>query len=199
MYEHNPRRAAQLLEELGYARGPDGAFRDAANQSLSVEMRTTAQLQVQTKAIFPVANYWQGIGVNVDTVLVPIQRITDREYRATFPAFELITAGNSLTSSRIKLFHSVNTARSENGFQANGNYARYINPELDSLIDRYAATIPKAERLQVLGQIARHQSENLSLLPLFHTVGPTIAAARLKDLRPGVGNLPWNAYEWSVS
>jgi len=199
MYEHDPRRAAQLIGELGYTRGADGMFRDSSAQPLAIEMRTTAQFQVQTKTLFPVAAYWQGVGVSVDSVVVPIQRITDREYRANFPAFELITAGNTLTSTRVKLFHSSNTARAENGYQANGNYARYVNPAFDAMLDRFAAAIPRAERMQALAQIVQHQTENLTLLPLFHAVNPTITSERASGFKPGVGNIPWNAHEWNVT
>jgi len=39
----------------------------------------------------------------------------------------------------------------ENRFQVTGNTPRYRSPVLDALVDRYVVTIPRAERLRVLG------------------------------------------------
>ncbi len=39
-YDFDPRRAAQLIENLGYTRGPDGIERDVTGQRLSMELRT---------------------------------------------------------------------------------------------------------------------------------------------------------------
>src|SRR5207248_6581696 len=38
-YDYDPRRAAELLEGLGFTRGADGGYRDTAGQRLGVEIR----------------------------------------------------------------------------------------------------------------------------------------------------------------
>ena len=38
-YEYDPRRAAQIIQDLGYAKGPDDMFRDGGGQPLAVEIR----------------------------------------------------------------------------------------------------------------------------------------------------------------
>ena len=38
------------------------------------------------------AEAWKRLGVDVEPNMIPAQRISDREYRAQFPAFEMISA-----------------------------------------------------------------------------------------------------------
>src|SRR5262249_26262319 len=62
-YEYDPRKAEQMLLDLGYVKGTDSYFRDAAGQRLAVELRTTSQIDIQTPAQLAVADSWQRLGV----------------------------------------------------------------------------------------------------------------------------------------
>src|SRR5581483_3048158 len=68
-YPYDPRAAARAIEELGYAKATDGFVRDASGVVLSVELRTGG-LEVAQKALFPVRDAWQQVGVKVETVVV---------------------------------------------------------------------------------------------------------------------------------
>ncbi len=199
-YEHDPRRAAQALEALGYARSSDGALVDTSGQRLAVSIYTTIQNDIHPKTTAAVADYWKAIGVAVEQNIIPIQRAQDREYRAQYPSFELVQTGNGLTAREVRRFHSASTPLIENRFQISGNNARYRHPELDSAIDRYLTTIPRTERIQALGDIVRHQSENLPNLPLIFFVSPTLVANRLQNIvSRGEGfTEAWNAHEWDI-
>jgi len=54
--------------------------------------------------------------------------------------------------------HSSRTALPQNNFRVPGagNVGRYTNVELDALLDSFFVTIPKQERLEVLGRILHH-------------------------------------------
>jgi peptide/nickel transport system substrate-binding protein len=198
-YDYDVRRASQLIEEMGFAKGVDGMYQDASGRRLAVELRTTAQREHHMKALYPVADNWQRLGVATETLVVPIQRIPDREYRTTFPGFELVGGSNGINSKDIKKYHSASAARTENGYRVAGNNARYMSPEFDALIDRYVATIPRQDRLEVLRQIVHHQTDQVTVIGLFYQLRPTIVADRVLDVTPGhqSGNQAWNAHEWS--
>src|SRR5207247_1610200 len=104
-YGYDPRQAAQLIEGLGYSKHTDGFYYDAGGQKLSVQIYTTVQNDIHPKSTATVADYWQRLGVGVEQVLIPIQRAQDREYRATFPAFELVETTNALTPGDIRRLH----------------------------------------------------------------------------------------------
>jgi peptide/nickel transport system substrate-binding protein len=193
-YAYDPRRAAELLEELGYAKRADGAYRDAAGQRLEVEVRNgpTDELAKTGAAI---VDYWQRLGVAATADRIPAQRMSEFEYLATFPGFFVLgsTTGNprSLHSSRVRL--------PVNSFRASGWY-RYVNPELDDLIDAYYRTVPMPERTQVLEKIAHHVADQIIVVGLNYSVTAAGVSERLLNVStqwPGF-QITWNANEWDV-
>jgi peptide/nickel transport system substrate-binding protein len=190
------RRAAQLLEELGYSRGADGGWRDASGNRLAVQIRGTTVLDILPKATLSVADYWQRFGVTVESD-IRSSRALDREQQATFPAFNL----NRQTGSTRFLpnLRSTQARLPENSF--NGlNVARYMDPDMDSLIDRYVTTIPIAERAQTVAEIMRRITGDAIWLTLFFDTEPALIANRLVNVHPRGedSNHAWNAREWDV-
>src|SRR6266581_3507527 len=109
-----------------------------------------------------VADYWQRLGIEVEPVPIPQQRANEREYRATFPAFELLQNPNDLKG--LIRYDGSRSPLPENNYQVVGNYSRYMNPELDALIDKYFVTISPAERVQTVGRIVHHTTDQVTLI-----------------------------------
>jgi peptide/nickel transport system substrate-binding protein len=198
-YEHDPRRAAQLLEGLGYAKGEDGLLRDVQGQPLALELRTTGHREIAVKATFPVQHYWSQQGVTVEPNVIPIQRVSDIETQATFPAFLLVRTGYGI--DRIWSFHSAEARIAEKNYNGRNN-GRYMNPELDAIIDRYWVTIPANERMSLTGQILHHITDQVALLPLFYDMDIMLTSNRLRgpedSLRGDSSAQAWNAHLWDV-
>ncbi|MBM2812394.1 MAG: hypothetical protein HW416_3153 [Chloroflexi bacterium] len=198
-YPYDPGRAVRSIEGLGYQKGADGSFRDAAGQKLSVELRTSQGDDLQEKAMFSTADYWEQLGVGVEQHFVVPQRARDREYRATFPGFDVKRNPNDLRG--LRGLHSSLTALPENNFLANGNNSRYVSPEFDALIDGVFSTIPKAERTEILGRAIAHIAEHLNLMGLFYNIDPMLIPNRLTNVMPATGSrssASWNAYQWDL-
>jgi len=191
-YEYNPRRAAQLLEELGYARAGDGGYRDPGGGRLTVPLHTTITA-INQKATLAVADGWQRAGIGVETTTIPLQRQSDREFMFTLPAFHLIRVGRSARS--FQSFHGSESPLPENNFSGS-NRGRYQSPELDALIDRFLVTIPRHESLRVLGQIIHHETDQLVVMRVFFDPEATMIGSRLRNVPAGT---PWNAHEWEAS
>jgi peptide/nickel transport system substrate-binding protein len=196
-YEYDPRRAMQIVEGLGYARGQDGFFRDAAGQRLSLEFRTITT-DINQKAMFAIADDWQRAGIATETVVIPTQRATDLEYRANFPAVELLRQPDNLRGM-VRL-HGSEARTADKGFTGTNN-ARYMNPELDVLIDRYLSTIPETERTQVIGQVVHHMTDQVVVMGMFFDGQPVLVSNRIVGVGPGSGEFTvqtWNAHQWDV-
>lgn len=192
-YPFDTPRSQQLIQGLGYGRGSDGFVRDASGQRLTVEIRTSQGDDLQEKSLFAAAAYWQRAGVAVDHALVTPQQAEGREYRATFPGFDVRRQpGDRRFLQRV---HGSKTPLPENNFVGN-NYARYRNAEFDALIDRYFVTIPQDQRSQVLGQIVQQMTDHVVILTLFFQTSPIMVANRLSGLTgPAQG---WNVHEWDI-
>jgi peptide/nickel transport system substrate-binding protein len=191
-YEYDPRRATQMIEGLGYARGADGFFQESPGQRLSVELRTLSSFDSSVKVLFPVADYWQRAGVGVETLVVPEQRQADREYRATRPGFDVPRSPRDLSRH-----HSKDIPLPENSFRG-ANRARYGHPDLDRMIDTYYATIPWPERMAALRGVVQHMTDQVTVIGLFFDVTPAMIGNRLSNVHAGPeGTQTWNAHEWA--
>ncbi len=198
-YDYDPRKAAQVLEGLGYSRGGDGLLRDQQGQPLVMELRATGHREIAVKATFPVAHYWSQLGITVEPSIIPIQRVSDIETQATFPAFLLVRQGYGF--DRVWSFHSAEARVAEKNYNGRNN-GRYMNPELDAIIDRYWVTIPWNERMEVTGQILSHLTDQVTVLPLFYDMDIMLSSNRLLNadhvLRVDGAAQAWNAHEWDV-
>lgn len=181
-YDYDPRRAIQMIEGVGYSRGPDGIFRDPAGQTLSVELRSS-QMSINQKARLAVGDYWKQIGVDVEHHVYPPARQREQPYRATFPGFQLNR--NPVDLDIVSRFHSSQLATETTGWR--GEDSGYQNSQYDALYERYAVTIPLAERQQLLGQIARHLGENLPLLGLFYDTEPLALKDKMLNVAVPIG------------
>ncbi|MPZ15022.1 MAG: hypothetical protein GEU73_11465 [Chloroflexi bacterium] len=198
-YDYDPRMATQLIEELGYVRGTDGAFRDAGGQRLSVELRTSPEQDIQQKSVLSVADQWQRAGIGVEPVVMAAQRTREREYVQTFPSFMLYRQPNDPNLLLVRLT-SDQTPLPENDFVGR-NHPRYRNPEFDTLIDRYFTTIARPDRTQVLGQIVQHTTDRLTLMGLFYDTEPILIGNRLGNVtaaKASASTPVWNVLDWDV-
>jgi ABC-type transport system substrate-binding protein len=173
-------------------------YRDPSGQRLSVEVRTTSQDELWVKLTQAVADDWQRSGVASEQLVVPIQRVRDAEYRATFPAFEILGTPNDLAG--IPSLHSRVTRLPSNNF-AGSNYSRMMDPAFDALIERWQATIPRAERTRALGDVLFEISARLNAMPLVYNVRPVALASRLQGGTPGTApdsSQAWNVQTWDL-
>lgn len=194
-YEFDLRRAGQLIEEVGYRRGPDGVYRDAANQPLVVEIRTTSGDDFRDKLMFAVADQWKQAGVGAETVVIPRQRAEDREYRANRPGFEMVRQPNDMGEGALRRFTGKEAALPENDYRAQ-NRTRYMSPDLDDAIERYLTTIPIPERLNYARRIVAHVSENLVIMGITYNVEAMLISNRLSNVDATLDTR--NGYEWDL-
>jgi peptide/nickel transport system substrate-binding protein len=197
-YEYDPGEAVRLIEEIGYIRGSDGAFRDAGGGRLGVNIQSTAQLDIHPKTMYPVADYWQRVGVAVETGLTPAALVSNREHRATFPSFSL--AQNPDDKSSLANYHGSGVPVAENSYIGN-NKPRYRSTELDGLLDEYHVTIPQLPRARVLSRIVGHMTDQLVVMGLFYGVEPTMVTNRVENVGPRIQDSTQarNAHEWRLS
>ena len=193
-YPYDPRIAAQMIDGLGYRRGGDGAYRDAAGERLVVELRSHGS-PIGEKTVIAVADLWTRLGVTTDPVIVTEARMRDREYAATYPGYSILKQNDA--PDAVTRFHSKQALMPETRFVGT-NYPRYMNPEFDALIERYSLTIPFDERMQVLRQLARQLHDEAIVQALFYDPDITVTNARLQNVGAWSSSV-WNITGWDVT
>jgi peptide/nickel transport system substrate-binding protein len=197
-YEFDPRKSAQLIEELGYRKGADGIYRDASDQRLHLEMRTSEGLDIQVKTNFAAANAWQKIGIATEPLISSVEQGRDREWSATYTGLRIQRSPN--TFEELKRYRIVQIPTPENQFVGQ-NAPRYASPELTDLIERYFVTVPRDQRNQVLGDIVHIMSDQLVLMGMFYNILAVVTGKRVKNVTPAAvmgSNQTWNAHLWDL-
>jgi peptide/nickel transport system substrate-binding protein len=179
-YAYDPARSLQMLENLGYTRGADGKLQDRSGQKLAFQIRTSQGDVTQEKGMFASADDWARLGVEVERFLVPPQRASDAEFRATYPAFDLKRQAGTMDYA--KSFHSRGIALPANNYLVSGNNSRYSRPEMDVAIDRYFTTVPWDQRMEVGRQIVNMLSDDVGWIGLYHLVAPGLIPSRVSGM-----------------
>jgi len=140
-YPYDPRRAAQLIEGLGYVKGAEGSYRDSTGQELKAPVWGGSGTDTTQRTTLAVADYWKRIGAGGEPYITPSG--LDRSVVPSRPGFLVSTLKTEID----RRFTSPEARLPENRFTGSSN-SRYMNPEYDALVDRYFLTVPRQERLQ---------------------------------------------------
>jgi peptide/nickel transport system substrate-binding protein len=194
-YAFDQNRAAAMFQGLGYAKGSDGFLRNnATGQRLEqIEFRTTGEQVFQVRMLAAMSDYFKNVGLDINQVVVPQERTSDRVYRITNPGLEELQFGYG-PSTLVNFMHSSLIPTPANGY-AQGNYPRYSNPRWDGLLEKYAVAIQPAERKQVLTDIMVYLSDELMDMSIIYGVTVQFASKRLTV--PEVNPI-WTAESWDV-
>lgn len=198
-YDYDPRRAAELIEGLGHRKGPDGLYRDPTGTQLVLEIRTTQGDIQQERSMFATADNWQRVGLASEPVVVASARRGDDQYRATFPGFDLRRNPHRPDTMRTYL-HGSQAPLPERNYRGN-NYGRYLNPELDAIIDLHDRTIPRQERWDILGRAVNFVTDQVVVFGLFYDVEVTVTSSRMRNVltRAAQRGEAWNVHAWDVA
>jgi peptide/nickel transport system substrate-binding protein len=191
-YDYDPRRAAQVIDSLGYAKAADGLYRDAAGERLEVELRTSATRDVSNKSVLAIGDFWQRAGVTTAVSITPAALARDAEYRVSFPGFEL--AQNPNTVMGLDGYGPDPTGALRKGRNS------YRHPDFDGAIGRLFVTVSAPERIPILRQIVSHMTGNATVMGIFYGADPFLIGKRLSYVSPGnqEARMAWNAQLWDV-
>src|SRR5205807_1159109 len=158
--------AAALFREAGWSRSDDGILRTGEGERFDLDLRTTEEIQ-NTKEVAIIADAWKAAGIRTSIEVIPRALQNDQEYRAKYPGI-----GFSATSIEPEWLAKWQTdlIASEANRWRGGNRGAYSRPEFDAMYRQYITTIDPAQREQVLVQLLKFASEDVTYLPLYYQV-----------------------------
>ena len=179
-YEFNPAKANQLLDEAGYKKGPDG-FRF----KLFIDPTQPSGPPKQTGEYFVQALAKVGIKAELRTqdFATFIKRVfTDRDFDI---AIEGMSNLYDPTVGIQRLYWSKNF---KPGVPFT-NGSRYVNPEVDRLLETAAVEVDAKKRLQLFNEFQTLVVKDLPTLDIVTPSVITIYDKRVKNLKLGVEDL----------
>ncbi len=196
-YKFDPSRAAQLMSEAGWTKGPDGVFRSATAGAFKIAVATSNEGSNPQEAAV-VASQLSAAGLSADPAPY-FQTVANRNEQAmNFPG-SLIKPWNFSISSPGSLRQS-QMGSAQNGW-VGVNYGGYINPPYEDQFRLYANELDTAKRQEALFQIVKVIDEQLPVLPIFYV--PQVFAFRKGLNGPGMtayvqAGSTWNVSSWDI-
>lgn len=197
-YDHDPRRAQEVLAAAGWRRGVDGLYLNAAGERITIPIWTTSGEQNEQELAI-ISDNWKAIGVNVEQVVLPSAQTRNNELRASFPSFDTTAIPVTFENTTQRVYGP--TCPSEGSRWAGGNRGCYVNPEMDRLIDTLTTTIDPADQRRIYRDVVKLQTEDLPVLPLYFNVQVTVFREGVLgvkgDTKPRT-SVTWNVAEWDI-
>jgi ABC-type transport system substrate-binding protein len=140
-----------------------------------------------------VADNWKAVGVAAIQSKLPIPR--DRQVEALQPGV-IVTSPKGyevpyVDSSRI---YAGNISTAANRWTGR-NRGGYVNPQVDSLIERLALTIDPRQTIPLHRQLLQEALGDVALMPIYFDVDAIATAPGVKGPRGGT-YVEWNFFEW---
>jgi peptide/nickel transport system substrate-binding protein len=193
-YPYDPRRADQLMQEAGYAKGADGFFASPAAGRFTVEVKTNAATDNESEVSI-LASTWRQAGFDVQEAILPAAQAQNAEARSTFSG--MYTNSQNCCESAMLGLVSSGAPSAENRWSG-GNRSGYANPEYDALIDSFTRTLDRGERETQMTQLVRLLTEDVQSITMFIRAQGWAHVSELRGVvvAPPEGNMSWNIDKW---
>jgi peptide/nickel transport system substrate-binding protein len=196
-YPYDPRRAEQLMNELGYTKGSDGIFTSPSEGRFQFEVRGVSGGQEEQDTTI-VSNFLKSNGFDATILLLPSSsRAVDDRMKGTFP-------GLTLNNNTLQRGLGLNKWLTSNiGSPADnwvgGNRMGWSNPEFDRVYNIWATTLDRTESTNAMIQLMRIFTEELPSPPLYFNFQVVAHNGALRGPQPITPDSTrfGNVHEWS--
>ncbi len=194
-YPYDPNRAAQLLGEVGWTKGPDGMLRNAAGQGFPFEVRDNAPETGDTLAFIDMLR--KG-GADAFLYTIPANAVDRGKQRAESQG---VRVGGGAISDEMMIQLTSKEVRAESNNWSGLNQGGYTNPAVDQAYGRFLVEFDVAKRNEIYADFHKLLMDQMLRIPWYYG---SSAIAYKKSLK-GPGILPsaipvqsWNIHEWDI-
>jgi peptide/nickel transport system substrate-binding protein len=183
-YGFDPARAGALLDEAGWRLGQDGLRRNAAGETLRIELMTTAGNRTRELVQQVAQGQWRQLGI--DTVIrneparVFFGETTSKRRFTGLALFAWISSPENVPRSTL---HSQEIPSEANGWSGQ-NFTGYRNPRMDELLEAIEVELDRDKRAALWHELQRIYATDLPALPLFFRADPHVWPKWLQGVTP---------------
>jgi len=198
-YRYDPARAAILLEAAGWHAEGGEIRRNAAGQTLSLELMTTAGNRTRELVEQVLQSQWRRIGVDISIKNEPARVLfgeTVPHRRFDMAMYAWISAPENVPRS---ILYSSEIPDAANGF-AGQNASGFKSAEMDRLIDALEVELDRDKRTALWAEAQRLYATELPSLPLYFRSDVFILPKWLSGIRPTGNQSPTTLWitDWAA-
>jgi peptide/nickel transport system substrate-binding protein len=195
-YPYDPVRAAELLQQAGWTRRGD-VLADVGGQAFGLDLRTTQGRDNETEANVMAADLSK-LGMQMSQSVVPQSRISDTEFRVTFPGIN-VTATLLDVPASMNLGHSEQCAVAERRY-VGVNRGCWKHADYDRLFITASSSLDSREREAAAIEGLRIITEEVGVFGLsYSSEGIAVRHGLIgpgQHWPPQVGTT-WNVHQWT--
>ncbi len=183
-YPQDVERARALLEEAGFALGPDGVRVDADGRRLAFEFHTTAGNRGRELVQQFLQAQWAEIGIEASIRNLP-PRVLFAEHlsRRQFTGMALFAWTSAPENPPKTILHSTMIPAATNAWSGQ-NYTGYTSAEMDALIEAIEVELDRERRAELWVRLQQLYATDLPALPLYFRANAHIWPTWLEGVRP---------------
>lgn len=190
-YPYDLRRSEQLMGEAGLVKASDGFYASAAEGRFNLEVRYDARSETEREVAVLVEG-WRRAAFDAQELVFRAERLTDGEFRASFPA--LLWGG----PGEIRKLASNAIPTPQNRWVGT-NRGSWSSPEYDRLFEAFNVTLDPQERTRQVAQMMRLVSDELPVFTTYNSVDTIAYVAALRGISQAPTTIEtWNIYEWEL-
>jgi peptide/nickel transport system substrate-binding protein len=194
--EFDPKKAAAMLDQAGWVRGPDGIrVKNGVRLSFTNSTVTGNQLRAQTQQL--IADDFKKIGVEMQIKnLVAAVLWADFWRNSEFDS--LLTAPTYTIASDPDVTHRFGSGAIPKETKTGSNVSQYKSPGVDALLAKGRQEYNVAKRKEIYAKVQELIMDDLPFLPLFNSVEIEGTKVGLDGYASNVNTLAnsWNASSW---
>ena len=200
-FEHNPQKAAELLEEAGWIDSNGDGVREKDGVELRLVFLTSIQ-PLRQAAQEQVKKDLESIGfavelkqVDASIFLGPPKDTTDtrRQFYTDLEEFAFSNKSPDPTAY-MAAWVCDQAAQKENDWSL-PNWSRYCNPEFDTLFHQATGGLDPGKRVELFVRMNELLIEDVAVIPLVNTRQPMALSVDLK----GYDSTPWDVEVWKIA
>ncbi|HEY6875111.1 MAG TPA: ABC transporter substrate-binding protein [Candidatus Dormibacteraeota bacterium] len=204
-YKFDPAKAQSLLQQAGYTKGSDGIYADSSGHKLSFSIIDIAGYTDWVASVQVIQDNLKQVGIELKADNLDSQAYFDKLFNGDFQlAYGSVNTspGPSPYYELRNTLHSGTTA--DIGQPAAGDYGRYKNSSVDSLLDSFGSTTDSSKQHDIIKQVEAAMLEDVPVIPV--TEGVAWYQYSTKDFAgwptkddPYAAPAPWNLPDWEIT
>ena len=166
-YKLDVNKSDSLLKGAGFTRGSDGIYQNSSGKRLSFTIISIAGYTDWTASIQVVTQNLKAAGIEIKE---QDQNSNDYFNNMFTGNYQLAYGSLATTPGPTPYYELRNTLHSATtadiGQTAAGDYERYKNPAVDSLLDQFGATTDSAKQHQLISQVETFMLDDVPVIPV---------------------------------